>query len=244
MLLDSLLTRRLASAYLRAKHDVVQAGYEAELEWQEQRRLENVTESEFLRETAWVILSAGMAESVVSARFSRIAAAFLEWESARSITANATECRVRAMAAFRNARKIDAVISAAEVVADNGFDLVLAACIADPLSYLAGFPYIGPVTVNHLAKNLGIDIVKPDRHLMRIAAAAGVADPAELCAAVQLVTGDRLGVIDLVIWRHAVITPGYEAYWREAGGSPDAAGHPLGLRDPRPRVLHPVCRTP
>ena len=36
------------------------------------------------------------------------------------------------------------------------------------VNYLTTFDQIGPVTAFHLAKNLGLDVVKPDRPLVRM----------------------------------------------------------------------------
>ena len=79
-----------------------------------------------------------------------------------------------------------------------------------PLETLSEFPYIGPVTVYHLAKNLGFPVAKPDRHLVRIANVVGRASPAELCDELSLATGDPVQLVDLVLWRYASSTPGYE----------------------------------
>lgn len=71
------------------------------------------------------------------------------------------------------------------------------------VSFLETFPYIGPVTAYHLAKNIGLDVVKPDRHLVRLAASAGYPSPLALCEDIATVLGERLGVVDLVLWRFA-----------------------------------------
>jgi hypothetical protein len=60
----------------------------------------------------------------------------------------------------------------------------------------------GPVTVWQLAKNLGFDVPKPDRHLVRIAEQLGFSSPSQLCGAIADVSGEAVKVIDLVIWRY------------------------------------------
>ena len=39
----------------------------------------------------------------------------------------------------------------------------------DKIAYLSTLPYLGRITKYHLARNLGIDCCKPDRHLLRLA---------------------------------------------------------------------------
>lgn len=77
---------------------------------------------------------------------------------------------------------------------DEGTAAALDACVA--------LPWIGDITKYHLAKNLGIDCAKPDRHLARIASAAGV-DAHELCTALHCEFGDRIATVDYVLWRAA-----------------------------------------
>jgi hypothetical protein len=60
-----------------------------------------------------------------------------------------------------------------------------------------------------LLKNIGIPIAKPDRHLVRLAGAAGFLNVQELCETLESVVGDSIAEIDLVLWRYATIKPNY-----------------------------------
>ena len=77
----------------------------------------------------------------------------------------------------------------------------------DPIATFNKFPLIGPITAWHLAKNLGLDVAKPDRHLTRVANALGFGDAFELCSAVATVTGEPKRVVDIVIWRYLANNP-------------------------------------
>ena len=207
---------RLVGAYLSAKTRVRSAGFSHEIEWQSSRRLSDVDEQTFLREAAWVVLSAGMRETVVRDKFPRISEAFLEWRSGREIVAAVPACRQHALAVFRHEGKIDAILEIASRVARAGF-IETRRCIANQgVGYLRTFPYIGPVTAFHLAKNLGLDIVKPDRHLVRIAGASGFASPDALCREIAAVIDEKLNVIDIVLWRFATLHRNYLDYFRAA----------------------------
>ncbi|MFK4705975.1 hypothetical protein ABIC83_002814 [Roseateles asaccharophilus] len=70
----------------------------------------------------------------------------------------------------------------------------------DPLTYLRALPHIGPITVMHLGKNLGLNLAKPDRHLEKLAARAGVSTQ-ELCEQLAAETGYRAATIDTILWR-------------------------------------------
>ena len=69
---------------------------------------------------------------------------------------------------------------------------------------------MGPVTARHLAKNLGMVLVKPDRHLTRLAAKTGYKTAEGMCHTIAEVVGDSLSVIDIVIWRYATITNSFQ----------------------------------
>jgi hypothetical protein len=55
----------LAVLYLTAKERVIEAGFADEIDWQEKVSLEDLDESTFLRESAWVVLSSGFRETVL-----------------------------------------------------------------------------------------------------------------------------------------------------------------------------------
>ena len=201
----------LASAYLAMKEHVVQMGYAQEIDWQDSRSLSHLSEREFLAESAWVILSSGMRERVVARRYPGVSRAFKDWVSAASIVANLLECERQALREFNSPTKIRAISSLCEKVDSSGFNCILKGIEAEGLTYLMTFDYIGPVTSFHLAKNIGLDVVKPDRHLVRMTSAAGYSFPEELCLAITNATGDKLSVVDVVLWRYATLNPHYHA---------------------------------
>lgn len=70
------------------------------------------------------------------------------------------------------------------------------------LDFCKSLPHIGDITKYHLAKDLGCDVAKPDRHLVRIAAKYGMSTE-ELCKKLSNETGDRIAAVDFVLWRAA-----------------------------------------
>jgi hypothetical protein len=197
-----LATSKAVEFYKVAKQHLNDAGFQAEIQWQAQCSLREFTESDLLREAAWVVLCTGFRESFVRTCFSFISICFCEWESAAVICENADLCRATALSKFGNMRKIEAIINAAKYVRSTGFDIYRTAILQDPIPALRRLPYIGGVTAFHLAKNLGADLAKPDRHLSRLAAAQGFYDAHALCSAIAQATGDPRNVIDLILWRY------------------------------------------
>lgn len=201
----------LVELYLTAKDAVVARGYAWEMDWQAERRFDRVHESDFLRESAWTVLSSGFRESVVRKLFGAICDAFLGWRSAAVIQANRAGCRRAALHVFNNHRKVDAILDIACVVADSGFEVIRRRIQEEDVEFLQTLPYIGSITAFHLAKNLGLPVVKPDRHLQRIAKAAGFGSPQELCELISHRIGEPIQVVDVVLWRYATLFSNYVA---------------------------------
>ena len=189
--------------YEAAKHYVVATGYSREIEWQTGLDINSFTETDLLREFAWVVLCSGFRESIVRRSFSFISLCFCEWESAEIICKYAQFCRAGALARFGNRRKIDAIVEGAALVEAAGFPNLRQSIIAKPIETLQCFPYIGAITAHHLAKNLGLSTAKPDRHLQHLAALFGYETVLQLCSDVSAATGDSIKVVDIVLWRFA-----------------------------------------
>ncbi len=183
------------------------SGRDAEAHWQRQAALEEFTETDLLREAAWVILCSGFRERVVRRVFDHVSLCFCDWESASAILDADPICRTAAMESFRNPAKLGAIVAAALYVNGQRFAAFKRAVLAAPLSELQRLPYIGPVTVLHLAKNLGLDVAKPDRHLARISSAFGFDDADHFCTAIATLTGERRKVVDLIVWRYLADNP-------------------------------------
>ena len=204
---------RLASAYLTAKEKVIELGFAPEIDWQYNLSFGDLTESLFLREAAWVILSSGMRESVVSAKFPIVSRAFYGWGSARTIVRRKAACRQKALCAVGHEGKIESIIYVAEEIDRKGFPEVKELLARYGVEYILKFPYMGPATSLHLAKNIGLSVVKPDRHLLRVTKITGYETPEAMCNAIAGVIGDKISVIDLVIWRYATLHRNYLSHF-------------------------------
>ncbi len=208
----------LLDVFLTAKEAVVAQGFAWEIDWQAERRLDRIGEADFLRESAWTVLSAGFREAVVRRLFGPVCEAFLGMESAAAIKANRARCRREALKVFNNRRKVNAILDIASIVDDMGFERVRRQIERDDVRFLQTLPYIGSITAFHLAKNLGLPVVKPDRHLQRIAAATGFSSPLELCQLISNHLGEPVQVVDVVLWRYATLFPDYVMVFAASSG--------------------------
>ena len=204
-----LKTRKLAEIYLTAKEVVTTSGYGPEIDWQDTRQLSSLSESEFLQETAWVILCSGMKEAVVRRLFKNISTVFMYWKSAAHIIDNVKLCKSQALTIFNHPRKISGILSVCKKVSEQDFENVRHLIHSKGVDFLKTLDFIGPITCYHLAKNIGLDVVKPDRHLERITKATQFANPHDLCSSIAEMTGDRITVVDLVLWRYATLDDQY-----------------------------------
>jgi hypothetical protein len=139
--------------------------------------------AEFLREYVWVVINSGMKNQIAEKIFKSV------WNT---LCAHEDISKV-----FRHELKIKA-IREVESRAKEIFEEYQKA--EDKLTYLDTLPHIGPITKYHLARNLGVDCCKPDRHLERIAKMYNT-DPHTLCKKLSEATGDKVGVVDVVLWR-------------------------------------------
>lgn len=159
-------------------------GYGDELEWQESLKPCTVP-LQFVSETIWVILNSGMREQIARIICHRIDRAI---EEGLDIST-----------AFGHKGKVAAI----KYVLENGADLFAKwQAATDKIVFLQTIPFIGKITCWHLAKNLGEDCVKPDRHLVRIASQYDLS-PDSLCKKLSSETGYRKCTIDIVLWRAA-----------------------------------------
>lgn len=166
------------------KRRVVEAGYGKEIIWQE-RCYPPFTADEFFGEYLWVVISSGMKNQIARLIETRI---YEAWEKGLPTSS-----------AFGHKGKVKAI----DQVRDNKasyFERWLSA--TDKLTYLESLPFIGSTTKYHLAKNLGEDVVKPDRHLVRIATQYGKT-PDQLCGDLAIQLECKKAVVDIIIWRAA-----------------------------------------
>ena len=170
--------------FLGLRQKVIDAGYGAEITWQEEVLTCDDADS-FFREYMWVVLSSGIKNQV---------ARLIEGRIYKAIDKD-----LPISTAFRHKGKVKAI----EYVKQHRHqEFARYKTSTNVLEFFVTLPWIGHITKYHLAKNLGLDVVKPDRHLVRIASSYGKS-PLELCEKLARETGYRIGTVDLIIWRAA-----------------------------------------
>lgn len=173
--------------FIKANEYLCSHGYEWEIEYVRSIKPLNEQDSiTFFREYVWVVLNAGMREQVARNIFNK----FMEKMDLDKI---------------RHIGKRSAIRSAIYEY-EKWFEQLQKS--ENKIEFLDTLPWIGPITKYHLARNIGIDTVKPDRHLVRLAEGYGYKTPLELCQEIQKTIPEKLGVIDLILWRYCNLNAG------------------------------------
>jgi len=213
----------LGAGYLTARRRIVEAGFGDDITWAEGLAKVRPDADYVLREAAWVIVNSGFRFQVARRLWPGLEQAFRGFK----VPAVNETCAPAALAVLNHPGKIGAIIRFAEVLHREGSEAIVALSQHPP--DLVCLPWIGKITCWHLAKVLGADVVKPDVHLQRAAQAAKTSSPLALCEAIRAELGDRLTVIDSVLWRYgeqqrARGWPGWAELWanvnRSAGVCP------------------------
>lgn len=199
----------IAHGYFFAKNYVIEKGFSCELEWQEELCFDMLTEQKFLNEISWVILASGMNDKVVRKVFPKIKSAMLNFESADLICKRKKTCYNKALKIFNHKGKIKAIIFAATYLKQNSISFIKSQILKYGVEFIQTFPYMGTATSCHLAKNLGLNLSKPDRHLNRISEALGFNSSSDLCKKISNVIDEKEAIIDLVLWRYATLDKNY-----------------------------------
>lgn len=192
--------------FLAARDHVVREGFEKEIQWVRTVYFAACDEPRFLAETAFVILNSGMRARVIDGLWPRLVTCFWKFERHTDILLTRDTCLEQARRFFKHEGKLQGIVRACELVRDHGGWAGYKAHLqTDTLARLREIPFVGPITVYHLARNLGFDFAKPDRHLQRLAASFGEPDVQRFCEAIGEATGERVGAVDAILWRDCVL---------------------------------------
>lgn len=200
---------RLAHAYFFAKNYIIGKGFGNEIDWQQENSYDKITEQKFLNEISWVILASGMNDKVVRKVFPLIKKIMFDFNSSELIYKNRRQCLNKSLKIFNHKGKISAIIFVAEYVKKQTFEVVNYRIMKGGIDFIKTFPYMGNATSFHLAKNIGLDYSKPDRHLVRISSSLGFNNPNELCYEISNRIQEKISLIDLVLWRYATLDKNY-----------------------------------
>lgn len=188
--------------FINAFDKIIEKGYEQEIEdIRDIPPLQKISPNYFFYEYVWVVLNAGMKEQVARKIYNRFMESFERDD--------AFDTKIIGHLGKRQA--VEFGILHHKLWLEN---LKKESTSIAQIDYLETLPWIGKITKYHLARNIGIDTVKPDRHLQKLADHFGFRSPMEMCEAIQNEQkedgqpAEKLGTIDVILWRYMNLTGG------------------------------------
>ncbi len=170
--------------YLDLKEAVIKNGYEHDITWSENLKpCDN--SADFFLHYLFVVCNSGMKAQIARVIYQNILQAIVDGKDISKV--------------FNHKLKVKAIKI---VLKHQGMFFDLYQNARDKLDFLETMPHIGPITKYHLAKDLGVETIKPDRHLVRIAKMYDT-DPFKLCEKLKKESGHKLLTVDVVLWRSA-----------------------------------------
>lgn len=184
--------------YLALRRRLFDLGYRDEWQWAQDVQ-PPTTARAFAFEAIWVVCASGFREQAARVCETAVLKTLKRGGSATEVYP--TSGKGRAIDRLWSERK--------EIFADFKEHLARQAPPEETIAWIGRLPYVGGKILRyHFAKNVGIDCVKPDRHLCRL---AGVPEdgspPVNFKAAMKMLapiaeeTGDRIATVDVVLWR-------------------------------------------
>lgn len=166
----------LEKLYKKAYGICVNSGYLEEIEYTRKiPPFNKMTRESFISQYVWVVLNTGMKEQIARKIYDKFMSSYN-------------------FDVIRHQQKREAIL---KVCADMDKYFIGIVGLED----LEQLPFIGPITKYHLARNLGMDVAKPDRHLVRLAEHHGYTNVQKFCKDIGNIVNERIGVVDVVLWR-------------------------------------------
>lgn len=172
---------------------------------------------DFIREYAWVVFNSGMRMRAIRERWAGLERSFQGWDC-QAISSNKSDVEAEALGVFGNRKKVVAVIHTACRVNEEGWGGVRDRILDGVLwgdsgniypsegffAYVRALSWMGPTNSRYLAKNLGFDLAKDDRHLRRLAERYDYTPDGDgvqrFVETVSRCVGERVSVVETVLW--------------------------------------------
>jgi hypothetical protein len=195
------MNRKLAHQLLKKSLAYLRETDQATFEWAHSigpHTFRNLKEKGFLEHYCFVVYASGFKFSVLNEKFSQISGAFKKFDPA-------SLSRMRSLkpvlALFNHERKASCFLEGAKKIHSEGFKAFKNRLREEGTEALQSLPGIGPITKDHLAKNIGLaDVAKADIWLERAAKLCGASTVSELTAYLGKHFKLSEHVVDVSIW--------------------------------------------
>jgi len=181
---------QLLRIYNYMKKDIITKGYGKDLEfYMNIPSLEEMTKEYFFSEYCWVVIHSGLGNKATKNIYNNF------WNNG-NYDFDAINHPLKNIAIRKTYSRLDKYFNQYKTSEDK-------------LTFLDSLPHIGPKTKYHLAKNLGFNYAKPDRHLERITLFFGYNNVQKFCDVISRLSNDKIKIVDTVIWRFATLHTNY-----------------------------------
>ncbi|MDD5454173.1 MAG: hypothetical protein PHW62_01555 [Candidatus Ratteibacteria bacterium] len=169
--------------YADAREYVIKAGFEWEIKAVQTRYFKDMDSIGFLEAYVYCVFNVGMKNQIAEKMYETFCKSGCDLKS------------------IGHPYKRDAIGKAIDKFGEWWASLLNCSTDMERVEFLDTLPMIGEITKYHLARNLGMDVAKPDRHLVRLMKKFEFNDVQKMCRYVADITGDRIGTVDVVMWR-------------------------------------------
>jgi hypothetical protein len=181
--------------------------------------VKQVTGTDFMGQCAWAIYGAGFKFDVLAPKWPELQAIYLHWD-VQQIVEQAETVKEAALKIIGHQGKVEAILTIAGKLSQGWPDI--RSTLLDLLSwdangipvetqpfikYLDALPWVGEVLASYIAKNIGVDSIKPDLWMLRLAKwleyKPGKSGVWDMARDFQSLNDERINVIDTVCWNWA-----------------------------------------
>ncbi len=181
--------KKARSVYDYIKYLVIEEGFQEEIDWCNSIP-DEIDKNYFYREYSWVVINSGMNNQIAKKVYDNF------WKNKQKPNFNAIGHPHKNYSLKKVYHRLNFYFK--HFNSSN-----------NKLKFLESLPHIGKITKYHLARNLGLNYAKPDRHLVRIVNLFEYDNVQVFCKDVSDLSGDKIGVVDLVFWRFATLKKNY-----------------------------------
>jgi len=202
------MSLEVISFFEKARKHVIEQGFQWEIDLVENRHLVDIDAWHLFEAFLFVVLGSSGLNNKVVKKYYDLFASTCEKQGAEEAFKTIPNRRIREVARY-------VWLCREEILAT----LFTRNSDERRIEYIRTFPQMGKKTAKHFARNIGIDCVKPDLWMLRIAEQHGFftadkhePDPDATCRYIQNylpcpgIPSYRIGTIDVILWRYCVLT--------------------------------------
>ncbi len=164
----------IALEMFKTAEQFVKENHPNDIPWSKEILEKGITNHNHLfSEYAYIVYLSGFRETVVSAKWEALSKAYGGFD-VDYVIENKEKVRGEAFPIFKNEKKLDAILRGVAIIKKIPDLKKFKTEAEEDIDSLKRLPYIADVLKFHLAKNIGLDVCKPDVHLVRLSTNAGI----------------------------------------------------------------------